>query len=81
LVDSSKAMLSLSTFPEACANRQATITINYKLRDPQSPYEEDRVAAVAPATYIVTGSILVISDPSPDVRRDPWWKRLWRRIS
>jgi hypothetical protein len=81
LVGPSKTMLSSASFPGACANRKLTITINYRLRDLQSPYQEDSVTAVSQDTYVVTGSRLVISDPSSDLRRAPWWKRFWRRIT
>lgn len=81
LVGPSKSMLSSASFPGGCANRKLTITINYRLRDLSSPYQEDSVVAVSQNTYVVTGSRLVISDPSPDLRRAPWWKRFWRRIT
>lgn len=81
LTGSSKAMLESAKFPDGCENKNETIVITFRLRDLEAPYQEDAVEILGPGKYKVTGARLVISDPSADVQRRPWWKRLWKKIS
>ncbi|MGA8027134.1 MAG: hypothetical protein WB992_08300 [Bryobacteraceae bacterium] len=75
-------MLSSAVWSSDCVDHDATITIDYRLRDPKSPYEEDSVLVAGPGIYVVAGSPLIISDPAPDLRphRKSWFKRLWEKI-